>query len=108
MTTTSPITDIHASEEKAKTHIAQAKTRNNKKIDETKEKEEEKLEKLSEKLRTEGKEKFTKVKQTAAQDADEELKKRKTNNESMTKGAQSNIPQAVERATEVFMEHIKG
>ena len=107
MTTTSPITDIHAAEKAAKKKIEQAKLDNAKKVAQTKENEEEKLANLEKELRTAGKEKIVTAKKEAAVAADDKLKKGKTNDESMMKVAQGKLEDAVKTGVEAFEEHIK-
>ncbi len=106
MTTTSPITDIHAAEEAAKKKIEQAKSNNVKKLSQTKDKEEAKLNKLEGELRAAGKEKITTAKKEAAVAADEKLKSGKANDESMMKVAHGKMEEAVKEGIEAFKEHI--
>ena len=105
MTTKSPITDIHAAEQKAKKHIEDAKRKDDKKIADTKEKEEAKLLELEEKLRTGGKESFATAKKAAAEKADSRLKTGKSDNKGMMKVAQGKIDSAVEKASSAFTEY---
>jgi vacuolar-type H+-ATPase subunit H len=106
MTTTSPITDIHAAEKAAKKKIEQAKLDNAKKIAQTKEEEEQKLDKLEAKLRSSGKEKIVATKKEAAVAADEKLQKGKKNDESMMKVAEDKTKDAVKSGVDTFKEHI--
>ncbi len=107
MTTTSSITDIHAAEAEAKKRIEQAQVKNDKTVIETREKEEKKLLELEEKLRKEGKEKFATENKSAAQKADEDLKKNKGNNESEMEVAHNKVDKAIQHGMNAFMEYIK-
>jgi vacuolar-type H+-ATPase subunit H len=107
MTTTSPITDIHATEKKVAKHISDAKEKNDKKIVQTREDEEKKLLDLEEKLREKAKADCLEVRTSAGKKAEEDLKAGKSNTASIMKLAKEKIPEATKRAVEVFMEYAK-